>query len=168
MIDDEDEEFPSEKLMHKYTDKFNLENYKIGFTHLYLLLANQKMSSKLENYFYNFNITMSQFTLILILYSDRKPQETPTSLAKKMQVTKSNIIGILKSLKKKEFIYTEVNEEDRRSYGVFLSKAGREFFEEMIPKHYKEITKIFGSFKEDELDEIMRLMKKIILILDLM
>ena len=38
----------------------------------------------------------------------------------------------------------------------------------MIPKHYKEITKIFGSFKEDELDEIMRLMKKIILILDLM
>ena len=110
----------------------------------------------------SFDITLPRFDLMAQL--ERHPDGlTMGELSRRMMVTGGNITTIVDQLEKEKLVVREVGVNDRRSFTVKLTQAGRDAFADMAIAHESWVADLFEGLsvsQQSELYTLLGTMKK--------
>lgn len=96
--------------------------------------------------------------MALLLESEGLSQ---SEISKTLHKDKSSVTRMIVSLEKKGYIHRAISKMDRRSVEVYLTEEGRDL-EEVINRVSKNTKALLeGSFEENELTELKRLLMKV-------
>ena len=84
---------------------------------------------------------------------------TPLAIAERLGVSKPMTAAHLQSLEEKGYIYREASPEDKRSFFVRPTEAGRELAREFETKQREYMKKVEEKMGEGEFDELVRLLE---------
>ena len=105
----------------------------------------------------SFDITLPRFDLMAQL--ERHPDGLSMGeLSRRMMVTGGNITTIVDQLEKEKLVARQVGVNDRRSFTVNLTKAGREAFAEMAVAHEEWVTDLFSGLSTNQQSQLYTLL----------
>ena len=107
-----------------------------------------------------FGITLPKFDLLSQL--DRADEGlTMGELSRRLMVTNGNVTGLIDRLVTEGLVARQPSPHDRRAQVVRLTPAGKQAFDNMIPKHQDFIAERFQGISRAELAELHRLLGKL-------
>ena len=105
----------------------------------------------------SFDITLPRFDLMAQL--ERHPDGlTMGELSRRMMVTGGNITTIVDQLEKEKLVVREVGVNDRRSFTVKLTQAGRDAFADMAIAHEAWVADLFEGLSVNQQTELYTLL----------
>ena len=105
----------------------------------------------------SFDITLPRFDLMAQL--ERHPDGlTMGELSRRMMVTGGNITTIVDQLEKEKLVAREVGVNDRRSFTVKLTQAGRDAFADMAIAHEAWVADLFEGLSVNQQTELYTLL----------
>lgn len=114
-----------------------------------------KKSSKLMR---EYDLSLPQFAVMEALYS--KGDQCVGDVKKKILSTSGTMPVIVRNLKKKDYLISYKDKEDRRREILSLTKKGYDLIDEIFPKNQKIIEDSFNKLSKDEMKDFVRLLKK--------
>ena len=112
------------------------------------------------------NVTYSQMELLLYLAEHQNRKITQKDIGEFMKVKHSTVIGILRRLELKGFLYCIVDEENKRCRNVILTQKGLELKSEMEAHRREEEMRIRRALSEDEARKLYELLGKVLVSLE--
>lgn len=106
-----------------------------------------------------YDITLDQFAVLIRLWD--KDGLSQRELCERTLKTKSNITRILDSMEKKGLIFRQINKEDRRSFGIFLTDQGKAVKDELIPTAVRINSKIFKNINKEDGEVFLKVLNTI-------
>ncbi|MDO4265591.1 MAG: MarR family transcriptional regulator [Eubacteriales bacterium] len=103
-------------------------------------------------------LTPPQFAVLETLYS--RGSLRVCELISKLLATSGNMTVILRNMERDGLIQKTPDSDDRRSFRISLTDAGRKKVEAVLPPHIANVASIFSGFTEKELSLLSRLLKK--------
>ena len=105
----------------------------------------------------SFDITLPRFDLMAQL--ERHPEGlTMGELSRRMMVTGGNITAIVDQLEKEKLVLRQVGANDRRSFTVKLTKAGRDAFTDMAVAHEAWVADMFAGLSDNQQRQLYTLL----------
>lgn len=125
---------------------------------LRLLSCTTRVEDKIrQNLRESFDITLPRFDLMAQL--ERHPEGlTMGELSRRMMVTGGNITTIVDQLEKEKLVLRQVGANDRRSFTVKLTKAGRDAFAEMAVAHEVWVANMFEGLSKNQQSQLYTLL----------
>ena len=121
-------------------------------------LLKRKMHAKIHGL--KRNVTMEQLSVLEML-KFHGPQ-TMTDLARMTSKENAVITRMVDILEKNGFVKRKNKSGDRRAYIIHLTESGKNEFETIIPHVISELTEATSILTEEECNECLRIIKKII------
>ena len=101
--------------------------------------------------------TLPQFDVMAQLH--RRPDGmTFVELSRNLLVSAGNVTGIVKRLERERLVARETNESDRRSARLRLTAEGRRRIAAAVPRHARDIEKVFASVPRNDVEQLRRLL----------
>lgn len=123
-------------------------------TEMDMIYCGKKIVDKGHQYINNnlkkYDITFSQFIIMMYIYNNSNTVTTVKTLSKCFELSHVTVIGILNRMEKSGFITTMKNPDDRRSRIVLMKEKGMELCKKIsVPNNTLEenIIKILGEEK---------------------
>ncbi len=105
----------------------------------------------------SFDITLPRFDLMAQL--ERHPDGLSMGeLSRRMMVTGGNITTIVDQLEKEKLVLREVGVNDRRSFTVKLTKAGKDAFTDMAIAHEAWVADMFEGLSVEQQSQLYTLL----------
>jgi DNA-binding MarR family transcriptional regulator len=105
----------------------------------------------------SFDITLPRFDLMAQL--ERHPDGLSMGeLSRRMMVTGGNITTIVDQLEKEKLVLREVGANDRRSFTVKLTQAGKDAFTDMAIAHEAWVADMFEGLSVDQQSQLYTLL----------
>jgi len=105
----------------------------------------------------SFDITLPRFDLMAQL--ERHPDGLSMGeLSRRMMVTGGNITTIVDQLEKEKLVLREVGANDRRSFTVKLTQAGKDAFTDMAIAHEAWVADLFEGLSVDQQSQLYTLL----------
>ena len=105
----------------------------------------------------SFDITLPRFDLMAQL--ERHPDGLSMGeLSRRMMVTGGNITAIVDQLEKEKLVLREVGANDRRSFTVKLTQAGKDAFTDMAIAHEAWVADMFEGLSVDQQSQLYTLL----------
>ena len=105
----------------------------------------------------SFDITLPRFDLMAQL--ERHPDGLSMGeLSRRMMVTGGNITTIVDQLEKEKLVLREVGANDRRSFTVKLTQAGKDAFTDMAIAHEAWVADMFEGLSVDQQGQLYTLL----------
>ena len=105
----------------------------------------------------SFDITLPRFDLMAQL--ERHPDGLSMGeLSRRMMVTGGNITTIVDQLEKEKLVLREVGANDRRSFTVKLTQAGKDAFTDMAIAHEAWVADMFEGLSVDQQSQLHTLL----------
>lgn len=83
------------------------------------------------------------------------------ALGEKLLQSKGNISTIISNLEERDLVRRRRDPDDRRYVKVHLTADGETLIQEVFPEHVRQIQRVFGVLKNEEIEELSRLCKKL-------
>lgn len=139
----------------------------VSSTHLNLLLLklNQELGAFFGSYFARFSLSGGRFAVLVLLYRATimgdKNDLSPAELAESAGVSRATISGLIRGLESDGFISRVHREDDRRMVSIRLTAKGKKVLEDILPNHFKRISKAYSSLNEEERKMLAHIISKI-------
>lgn len=118
-----------------------------------------KIRAKESIYIQSFDLTMNQFQVLEVLY--HRGDLTIGAITKLTMSTPGNITVVVKNLKRDELIVSLPDENDKRASILSITSKGKAIIEKLFPQHACNFEEYFKVLKEDELETLFTLLKKL-------
>ncbi len=138
---------------------YGLRTDKSMKTWIQLSRAFYKISTKELAYFKSHNLTLNQFKVLEVLY--HRGDLNVSSITKLTMSTPGNITVVVKNLKRDGWIETVVDENDKRSTKLSITKKGIDIIENIFPQHAQNLHDNLSVLDDDELDTLFTLLRKL-------
>lgn len=144
---------------------FDRERFSLQHSPGHLIaLTNQLKDRLLERHLVEHGITAAQFKVVLLI--SQKLANTPADLVRLLNLDSGAMTRMLDRLEQKELIIRERSSEDRRQVCLTLTDSGRALGL-LVPQIAADaINDLTGCLSRPELDELQRLLKKILMAAD--
>ena len=109
--------------------------------------------------FYDYGLTMPQFTVLEVLYS--KGDLTVKEIISKVLSSGGSMTVVVRNLEEQGLVYRRENPDDRRSYLISISDAGRRLMDVVFPLHMDNMRKAFSCLSQEEKENMVRMLKTI-------
>lgn len=107
-----------------------------------------------------FDVTLPRFDLMAQLY--RHPNGLKMGeLSQRLMVTGGNVTGIASQLETEGLVVREAHANDRRSFVLSLTPAGRRTFTKMAARHEEWVVGLLDGLTEVERHELYRLLGRL-------
>ena len=83
----------------------------------------------------------------------------PSQISEELNISRARTANILRSLRKKELIVMEIDDDDRRKMQVGLTEKGRNFFAEKFDFIVRYLDLYVEVIGEEDIAELIRLLK---------
>lgn len=128
-------------------------------SYIKLTRATRTASTRIYRHLKDRRITEGQFGVLDALYflgplSQRE-------LAQKHLMSPGNMTMVVDHLEKRGLVSRERQTEDRRFFKVHLTDEGRQLFENILPRHVREIQDVMTTLSPAEQEELGRLCRKL-------
>ena len=108
----------------------------------------------------DYNISEGKLMVMIILY--QSPEGiAPSDVAETAGVTRATISAMLRRMIRDNLACSFMDATDGRRKLVALTDAGREYFREILPEHFKREVRLMSKLTEAERETLVRLLKKI-------
>lgn len=117
------------------------------------------LQSKVEDSLKKHQLTLPQFDLLAMLLDleDLNQQE----LAKKLAVTKGNMVGLVNRLSRRGFVKRFPSRTGRRANVIRLTATGRRLVTAALPDHVRLVNSMTSPLGIEELEALRALLKKL-------
>ncbi len=113
-----------------------------------------------------FNINLrGESSLLLYLYKRCKEDVTPGNISEDLMISTARVAASLNSLENKGYLTREIDKEDRRKIIIKLTIKGKAKGITLKEERLNYLNRVFSSFEKNEVEEIMRLINKLDVIL---
>ena len=116
---------------------------------------------QIEKNVQDFGLNISEFGVLEMLY--HKGDQPVQKVAEKILVTSGTITYVINKLEKKELVIRRKCDKDKRIFYVSLTEKGKEFIEQIYPKHKDFINNLFKDLDEESkiqlLENLIKLRK---------
>lgn len=109
--------------------------------------------------FYDYGLTMPQFAVLEVLYS--KGDLTVKEIISKVFSSGGSMTVVVRNLELQGLVYRRENPDDRRSYLISISDAGRRLMDVVFPLHMENMKKAFSCLSREEKEDMVRMLKMI-------
>jgi DNA-binding MarR family transcriptional regulator len=106
-------------------------------------------------------LSPSAFNVLMALLNTPGHTLEPCQLAERLLVTRPSMTGLLDTLQAKRLIVRRRHEGDGRRILVELTGAAHELLRSHFPVHYAEQNRLFAGFTQDELEQLVMLLRRI-------
>lgn len=103
-----------------------------------------------KSLFSKFGLTTSRFYILKHVFNH--PGINYIDLSELMLCTKGNTTRIIQGMLSDDLIYRSENPEDRRSFQLYLSKLGKQLYEEVSLVYQNYVKEVLSKLNEDQLD----------------
>jgi MarR family 2-MHQ and catechol resistance regulon transcriptional repressor len=110
--------------------------------------ASESVTSKLAHGLADYNLTMSQFGTLEVLY--HLGPMCQKAIGEKLLKSGGNITMVVNNLEGRGLVSRKRRESDRRFVSVALTDEGTALIEEVLPHHVELIVEMFGVLSDDE------------------
>jgi len=117
---------------------------------------NNAISEKVEPY----GIKGGQFEYFLFIYQNEGINQN--QLAKIKNVGKASVTKAVRILEENNFVYRNVDENDKRNYKLYASKEGKKYINSMLEQRKEMEQVIFESFSENEKNTLVNLLSRML------
>jgi DNA-binding MarR family transcriptional regulator len=120
------------------------------------------IATMMESHFARLGLSRGRFMLMIQLHGHDDPDGLSISeMMSEYRVSSATMTGIVDTLEKEGLIERIRSPKDRRRVNVRITPAGREFMDQLLPRHH-ECMKVFSSRLNDrERQTLIRLMNKL-------
>ena len=101
---------------------------------------------QIEKNVQDFGLNISEFGVLEMLY--HKGDQPVQKVAEKILVTSGTITYVINKLEKKDLVIRRKCDIDKRVFYVSLTEKGKEFIEDIFPKHKDFIDNLFRDLDE--------------------
>ena len=91
---------------------------------------------------------------------------TSTELAEVLNVSLPRIVSLINSLETKKLVKKLVDKDDRRKTAIYITTDGKKLVQEKKKEAIQKLTRVIEKLDEEDINEYIRLAKKISLIMD--
>lgn len=135
--------------------KFSLDD-SLGFI---ISKTSLRLKNNLQQSFKTYDITVEQWGLLNRLWeTDGVSQK---ELAEKSCKDQANITRILDKLEEKGLIKRQADPKDRRAFAIFLTEAGWDLRDKLIPVAVEVLDKALRGIRQEEEEQLKVLLKRI-------
>jgi MarR family transcriptional regulator, 2-MHQ and catechol-resistance regulon repressor len=107
----------------------------------------------------NYGLNRTEFGVLELLY--HKGAQPIQQIGGKVLMSSGNITYVVDKLEKKEYVKRKTSTEDRRLVFAEITEKGKEFIEEVFPKHTEVIEKAVAGLTSEEKKIASQLLKKL-------
>jgi MarR family 2-MHQ and catechol resistance regulon transcriptional repressor len=107
----------------------------------------------------NHGLNRTEFGVLELLY--HKGAQPIQQIGGKVLMSSGNITYVVDKLEKKEFVKRKTSSEDRRLVFAEITEQGKQFIEEVFPKHTEVIEKAVAGLTAEEKKIASQLLKKL-------
>ncbi len=86
---------------------------------------------------------------------------SPSKLSHYQHISKNTVSSLLASLEEQGLIERTLSSEDKRSFKIRLTRAGRALIHSTLPKHSSFLTQAFSELTAEEQKALMKLLYKL-------
>lgn len=105
-------------------------------------------------------VTLPRFDLLSNL--DREDGQTLAQLSRRMLVTAGNLTGLVDRAERDGLVERRADPDDRRATRVHLTRLGKKLYAEAAARHSRRIAGRFEALEPAELEELARLLDKLL------
>lgn len=124
-----------------------------------MLRASQTVEELLRKDMQQFHINLTEFAVLELLY--HKGDQPIQKIGEKILITSGSITYVVDKLQQKGYVQRVACPTDRRVTFTALTNEGRQFFEEIFPKHKQLVEEIFSPLNEKEVAQLIINLKKV-------
>lgn len=124
-----------------------------------ILRASQAIQEVIQKDMAEYGLNPTEFAVLEMLY--HKGDLPIQTVGKKILIASSSITYVIDKLENKQLVSRKNCSNDRRITYASLTAKGENLIEQIFPKHQEKIQKVFECLEDVDLDEIIKLMKKI-------
>jgi MarR family 2-MHQ and catechol resistance regulon transcriptional repressor len=124
-----------------------------------LFRAKNSFEALIKKDILSYGLNPSEFGALEALY--HKGRLTVQQITEKVLIANSSMTYVLDNLVKRDLITRMKDETDRRIYVVDLTDKGRQFMDDIYPKHYHNMTSVLSCLTKEEERTLQLLLKKI-------
>ena len=124
-----------------------------------LLRASKSVEKVLKTDIDSYGLNTSEFGVLEFLF--HKGPQPMNNLCSKLLMANSSMTYVVDNLIKRNYVIKYIDEADKRSNYVMLTKEGEEFINSIFPAHEKSIEEIFSVLSDSELMGLVESLKKI-------
>lgn len=110
-------------------------------------------------------LSLPRIRLLMRLFGEEKRgnQEgiSPSALSHHQHISKNTVSSLLGSLEEQGLIERALCSEDKRSFKIRLTRAGRARVRSTLPKHNTAMTETFAALSADEQKTLLKLLGKL-------
>ncbi len=136
--------------------KFLVTDYPFYFMHTIIVRNNQNIADAIRDR----GLTPHIWRILAIL--QEKDGLTVSELADASSIDRTLLSRILADLEARKFVVRRSRPDDKRYSGVFIAQAGQRAFAELLPRAKQEIDRGIAGLSEQELDQLMSLLKRVL------
>lgn len=124
-----------------------------------LTRAIQSVKKKVEEDIKGMGLNPTEFAVLELVYN--KGEQPIQKIGEKVLIASSSITYVVDKLEKKELLKRRPSPEDRRSTYAVITEKGKQFMDEVFPKHREAINTICGGLNQDEKQSLIEQLKKL-------
>jgi MarR family 2-MHQ and catechol resistance regulon transcriptional repressor len=124
-----------------------------------LLKASKAVQDRTKKDISNYGMHTSEFTVLEALYSNGK--QTIRQITDAVLINSGSITYVIDKLEVKGLLERKDCKEDRRVVHIQITDKGKQFMDEIFPKHKLVIEDIFSDIMEEEKKVLINLLKRV-------
>lgn len=106
-----------------------------------------------------YGLSLPQFAVMEALY--HKKDMSVGQVREKILSSSGTMPVIIRNLKKKSYLISYKDKDDKRREILSLTNEGKKLIEEIFPKNKKIIEKSFENLSRDEIKDFVKMLKKL-------
>lgn len=126
----------------------------------YIKLINDKMRKKSDRDLAEHNLSLSQFSL-LILLKKFDGQATQKQIEEKLNVSHAATFGIIKRLEEKGYVKSFIDTKDCRNKMVEMTNLGNEKLNFIMNNQESDLVLALSTLSTEEYEVLIELLKKV-------
>lgn len=124
-----------------------------------LMKSAKSVEQRIKKDIRNYGIATSEFTVLEALH--HKGKQTVQQISNAVLINSGSITYVIDKLEDKSFIERSHCKEDRRVVHIQITDTGKQFMDEVFPKHQKVIEDIFKDINTEESKLIIDILKRV-------
>ena len=155
------QDFPKHEAIQAMVRRYsNIDPTAVEAFLVFLRISRDLMAAG-ETHLARHGTSVGRFTVLMLLNREPEVGVSPSQLADRAGVTRATMTGLLDSLERDGFITREHDTDDRRAMTVRLAPASQDFFDNMLPDHFRRIEAVMDNLSENEKENLIRLLAKV-------
>jgi len=110
-------------------------------------------------------LSMPRMRLLMWLFAEEQRGNregiSPSALSHYQSISKNTVSSLLSSLEDQNLIERALCSDDKRSFKIRLTRAGRDLIRSALPTHNSAMTETFAALTTDEQKTLLKILRKL-------